>query len=239
LTKVELCILENKNFENERLSTIRDIFLFQCYTGLAYIDAFQLKKHDIREGNDGRLWIMSSRQKSKSPTDIPLLPKALEIMDKYKSHPVCIQRNAVLPVRSNQKMNAYLKEIAAICNIGSTLNTHKARRTFASTVTLNNGVPISIVKEMMGHSSVKQTEAYALTEQETVGHEMTKLAKRLSEPAPATNELQSFSDMIKKLENELTILKTKNIAPLPDSDIANELVQFEMALNLLKSRIQP
>jgi len=125
LTKAELRNLENKRFENERLSTIRDIFLFQCYTGLAYIDAYQLKKYDIKEGDDGRLWIMSSRQKSKSTTDIPLLPKAIEIMEKYKAHPICLQRNSVLPVKSNQKMNAYLKEIATLCNIDTALNTHK------------------------------------------------------------------------------------------------------------------
>ena len=233
LTKAEMRILENKDFENERLSTIRDIFLFQCYTGLAYIDAFQLKKHDIKEGNDGRLWIMSFRQKSKSVTDIPLLPKALEILNKYKSHPVCLQRNAVLPVKSNQKMNAYLKEIAAICNIGSTLNTHKARRTFASTVTLNNGVPISIVKEMMGHSSVKQTEAYALTEQETVGHEMTKLAKKLSTPI-GSEKNKTIETQIRKLESELAALKKNNAKSSHDDDITLKLSQFEENLNLFK-----
>ncbi|MFZ4928467.1 tyrosine-type recombinase/integrase [Chryseobacterium sp. Mn2064] len=114
---------------------------------------------------------MSSRQKSKSQTDIPLLSKAVEIMAKYKNDPICTQRKSVLPVRSNQKMNAYLKEIADICEISTNLNTHKARRTFASTVTLNNGVPIHVVKDMLGHYSVKQTEEYAITEQEAIGKE--------------------------------------------------------------------
>jgi integrase len=237
LTKAELKNLENKKFENERLSTIRDIFLFQCYTGLAYIDVFQLKKHDIKEADDGRLWIMSSRQKSKSTTDIPLLPKALEIMQKYKSHPICIERDAVLPVKSNQKMNAYLKEIATLCNIDTALNTHKARRTFASTVTLNNGVPISIVKEMLGHSSVKQTEDYAMTEQETVGHEMRKLAKRLS-VSSATNKAPDISDLIQKLEKELIDLKDYNKNPLDNSsNISQKLAQFEEGLNSLKAQV--
>lgn len=238
LTRAELRSLENKNFENERLSTIRDIFLFQCYTGLAYIDAFQLKKCDIKEGNDGRLWIMSSRQKSKSTTDIPLLPKALEIMEKYKSHPICLQRDAVLPVKSNQKMNAYLKEIAVLCDINTALNTHKARRTFASTVTLNNGVPISTVKEMLGHSSVKQTEDYAMTEQETVSHEMTKLAKKLSEPA-STDKTPNISDLVKKLENELIDLKNNSETPLDNSSLIwRKIKQFETGLNLLKSQVE-
>ena len=146
LTKLELSLIENKHFASERLATVRDIFIFQCYTGLAYIDVYQLKKDDIKQGVDGRLWIMSQRQKTKSSTDIPLLPKAIEIMEKYKNHPLCIQRGSVLPVRSNQKMNAYLGEVAELSKVYSNLNTHKARRTFASTITLNNGVSLHVVK---------------------------------------------------------------------------------------------
>ncbi|PWN58082.1 hypothetical protein C1634_024205 [Chryseobacterium viscerum] len=110
----------------------------------------------------------SIKKKNKAKTDIPLLPKALELLEKYKSHPECISRCSVLPVKSNQKMNDYLKEIGVLCGIISELNTHKARHTFASTVTLNNSISIHVVKEMLGHSSVKQTEHYATTEQETV-----------------------------------------------------------------------
>ncbi|MFC5873119.1 Site-specific recombinase XerD [Chryseobacterium arachidis] len=180
LSSEELQRLENKVFSSERLSVIRDIFVFQCYTGLAYIDAYQLKPSDIKNGIDGSLWIMSNRQKSKSKTDIPLLPQAIEIMERYKSHPLCIERGSVLPVKSNQKMNEYLKEIAAICDLSGELNTHKARRTFGSTVTLKNGVPIHVVKEMMGHYSVKQTEEYAITEQESISVEMQQLKEKLS-----------------------------------------------------------
>ncbi|KPH13305.1 site-specific integrase [Chryseobacterium sp. ERMR1:04] len=181
LTRVELDLIENKHFTSERLATIRDIFIFQCYTGLAYIDVFQLKNEDIKQGVDGKLWIMSRRQKTKSNTDIPLLPKAIEIMEKYKNHPVCIERGSVLPVRSNQKMNAYLSEVAELSKVYSTLNTHKARRTFASTITLNNGVSLHVVKEMLGHHSIKQTEEYAITEQESINKEMTQLRERLFE----------------------------------------------------------
>lgn len=181
LTKTELRQLENKEFSTERLAVVRDIFVFQCYTGLAYIDVYQLKKKDIKQGVDGRLWIMSNRQKTKSNTDIPLLPKAIEIMEKYKNHPTCIKRGSVLPVSTNQKMNEYLKEIAELSNINSELSTHKARRTFASTITLNNGVPIHVVKEMLGHRSVRQTDDYASTKQDTVSKEMTDLTERLSE----------------------------------------------------------
>jgi integrase len=116
--------------------------VFQCYTRLAYIEAYQLKKTEIKEGIDGNLWIMSERQKTNSTTNVPLLPQALKIVEKYKEHPLCLQRGSVLPVSSNQKMNEYLKEVAVLCGFPFTLNTHIARRTFGSTVTLNNNVPL-------------------------------------------------------------------------------------------------
>ncbi|WP_233621914.1 tyrosine-type recombinase/integrase [Flavobacterium agrisoli] len=98
-------------------------------------------------------------------------------MEKYREHPLCLERRSVLPVISNQKMNEYLKEIAEICGLHVILNTHKARRTFASTATLGNDVPIRVVKEMLGHSSVKQTEEYAIIEQAAIGREMQGLKK--------------------------------------------------------------
>lgn len=205
LTNEELKKIEDFQFSTERLSLVRDIFIFQCYTGLAYIDAFQLKWADIKTGIDGEMWIMSSRQKSKSDTDIPLLPKAIEIMGKYRDHPVSLQRGAVLPVKSNQKMNEYLKEIATLCGIDSPLNTHKARRTFGSTVTLNNGVPIHVVKEMMGHHSVKQTEEYALTEQKTISREMKQLKDKLA-PIIQVDENDTMA-ILRRLEQEITGLK--------------------------------
>lgn len=208
LTKAELKRIEEKEFSSERLSVVRDIFVFQCYTGLSYIDAFQLKWEDIKEANDGSAWIMSSRQKSKSDTDIPLLPKALEIISKYKDTPLCIKRGTVLPGRSNQKMNEYLKEIAVLCNVNVILNTHKARRTFASTVTLNNGVSIHVVKEMLGHHSVKQTEDYAITEQESIAREMKDLEAKLS---GKNNFNRDLVKLLEKLEKEFHDLKnTRN-----------------------------
>lgn len=173
--------MENKNLENKRLEVIRDVFVFQCYKGRAYIDVFQ-KIEEIKTGIDGNLWIMTQRQKTGSETNVPLLPKALEIIEKYKEDEDCKKLGTVLPVRSNQKMNAYLKEIVVMCGISSLLNTHKARRTFASTVTLNNGVSIHVVRQMLGHRSVKQTEEYALTEQYMVGKEMKKLENSLKYP---------------------------------------------------------
>jgi len=202
LTKQDLERIENFEFVTPRLAEVRDIFIFQCYTGLAYIDAFNLKKTDIKKGYDGELWIMTSRQKTDSETNVPLLPKALEIMNRYTKHPVCMERGSVLPVKSNQKMNAYLKEIADLTGIDSELNTHKARRTFASTVTLANNVPIHVVKEMLGHHSVQQTEEYAITEQQSVGREMKQLQDRLSNTKP------DDESVIEKMQQEINELKS-------------------------------
>jgi len=232
LTRAELTMLEDKVFDNERLTTVRDIFVFQCYTGLAYIDVYQLKKESIKQGIDGKLWIISNRQKTKSNTDIPLLPKAIEIMEKYQTHPVCIEKGSVLPVRSNQKMNEYLKEVADLCNVRSKLNTHKARRTFASTITLNNGVPIHVVKELLGHHSVRQTEEYAITEQESISREMIELKERLI-PKEASGDLSHFAEMLKKFGNDLEDLKGKNLFD-NDKNYKQVLSDFEGRLNKLK-----
>jgi len=207
LTASELRTLENVVITTPRLETVRDIFVFQCYTGLAYIDAYQLRKADIKTGIDGAQWIMSERQKTGNVTNVPLLPKALEIIEKYKNHPLCLSRDAVLPVASNQKMNAYLKEIADLCRLDSELNTHKARRTFGSTVTLNNDIPIHVVKEMLGHQSIRQTESYAITAEQTIGKEMKELGSRLGRVKPSIPA--EGLEIISKLEKELRELKEK------------------------------
>ncbi|GAA3772814.1 site-specific integrase [Flavobacterium ginsengiterrae] len=207
LTTQELYELERHYFTTDRLNVVRDVFVFQCYTGLAYIDAYQLKKSDIKEGIDGNLWIMSERQKTNSTTNVPLLPQALKIIEKYKEHKLCIQRGTVLPVSSNQKMNEYLKEVAVLCGFPFTLNTHIARRTFGSTVTLNNNVPINVVKELLGHASVKQTEAYAITEQATIGREMSILNKKLNKTEPKMSKPDLA--VLSRLEKEIQAIKKK------------------------------
>lgn len=205
LTRQELTLLESHPLPVERLATVRDVFVFQCYTGLAYIDVYNLKKSDIKRGDDDELWIISERQKTGSSFNVPLLPRALKIIERYKEHPQCLARNSVLPVISNQRMNGYLKEIADLCGIESLLNTHKARRTFGSTVTLNNNVPIYVVKEMLGHQSVKQTEEYAITEQVSIGREMKQLQQRLTNREIQTE--QPPVDVISKMQQEIQELK--------------------------------
>ena len=207
ITTQELYELEKHYFSTDRLDVVRDVFVFQCYTGLAYIDAYQLKKTDIKKGIDGNLWIISERQKTNSSFNVPLLPQALKIIEKYKEHPLCLQRGTVLPVSSNQKMNEYLKEVANLCGFPFTLNTHMARRTFGSTVTLNNNVPINVVKELLGHSSVKQTEAYANTEQTTIGREMSILNKKLNKNEPKISKPDL--EVLSRLEKEIQAIKKK------------------------------
>jgi integrase len=211
LSTQELYELERHYFTTDRLNVVRDVFVFQCYTGLAYIDAYQLRRADIKDGIDGNLWIMSERQKTNSTTNVPLLPQALKIIEKYKDHPLCVQRGTVLPVSSNQKMNEYLKEIAILCGFPFTLNTHMARRTFGSTVTLNNNVPINVVKELLGHASVKQTEAYAITEQKTIGREMSLLNKRLNKTS--LNISKTDLAILTRLEKEINEIKKKYNIP--------------------------
>lgn len=175
LSKNEIETIFKKNFVSERVSLVRDIFLFSCFTGLAYIDVKQLRKHEILIGVDGRQWIISARQKTGSPTKIPLHPLALKLVLKYKAHPKCLQKGTVFPVLSNQKMNSYLKEIADVCGIQKELTFHIARHTFATTVTLSNGVPIETVSKLLGHSSIKQTQHYAKIVDTKISQDMDKI----------------------------------------------------------------
>lgn len=161
LTEEELEAMAKKEFFTERLTQVRDIFLFSCFTGLAYIDVQKLRRSDIRKGIDGELWVFKYRQKTKTPSRIPLLPSALAILDRYDDNPQCLFKDQLLPVLSNQKMNAYLKEIADVCGITKPITFHTARHTFATTVTLLNGVPMESVSKMLGHTSIKTTQHYA------------------------------------------------------------------------------
>jgi site-specific recombinase XerD len=161
LVEEEIQAIAAKEFKTERLNQVRDIFLFSCYTGLAYIDVKQLTRNNISIGIDGERWIFTNRQKTDTRSNIPLLPFAEEIMNKYKLHPQCANENRLLPVLSNQNMNSYLKEIADVCGITKELTFHIARHTFATTITLTNGVSIESVSKMLGHRSIKTTQHYA------------------------------------------------------------------------------
>jgi site-specific recombinase XerD len=157
----ELEAIAIKSVTIDRLVQVRDIFIFCCYTGLCYADVQKLQRHQIATGIDGEQWIFTTRQKTHTSSRIPLLPIAADIVNKYAEHPQCSNKNFVLPVLSNQRMNSYLKEIADICGVTKTLTFHMARHTFATTVTLSNGVPLETVSKMLGHNSIKTTQHYA------------------------------------------------------------------------------
>ncbi len=175
LTEEEIQSILNKDFKTERLSLVRDIFLFSCFTGLAYIDVKNLTKSHISYGIDGEKWIFTHRQKTESASKIPILPVTQMIIDKYENHPQCNNEDKLLPILSNQKMNAYLKEIAAICEIEKELTFHIARHTFATTVTLTNGVPIESVSKMLGHKNLRTTQHYAKVLDRKVSEDMKLL----------------------------------------------------------------
>ncbi|MGF7042623.1 site-specific integrase [Mucilaginibacter lappiensis] len=179
LTKDELIKIRNKQFETERLNHVRDIFLFSCYTGLAYSDVYKLRASNIIIGVDGGKWINTIRQKTKSSTRLPLLQNALAILEKYKSHTRCLTNGTLLPILTNQKMNAYLKEIADLSGVNKKLTFHTARHTFATTVTLTNGVPIETVSKMLGHKSLKQTQHYAKVLDVKISNDMKLLKRKL------------------------------------------------------------
>lgn len=183
LSEDELQNLANKQFAIDRLRQVRDTFLFCCYTGLAFVDIFNLKRSEIAKGVDGNQWIFTRRQKTDTPSRIPLLPPAQEILNKYKDNPKCVNENKVMPVLSNQKMNAYLKEIADLCGITKPLTFHIARHTFATTVTLSNGVPIETVSKMLGHNSIKITQHYAKIIDKKVSEDMLLLQSKLTPQA--------------------------------------------------------
>lgn len=182
LTDCELETLANKVFSIDRLQVVKDVFLFCCYTGLSFIDVQQLTQTEITVNGDGIAWIKKRRHKTQVASHIPLLPRALEIIERYKDHPICEDSGIVLPVASNQKMNAYLKEVADLCNIEKHLTFHIARHTFATTVTLGNGIPIESVSKMLGHTDIRTTQIYAKILDHKVSADMAGLHKKYERP---------------------------------------------------------
>jgi len=175
LNEDEISRIAGKSMVTERLEQVRDIFLFCCFTGLAYIDVKQLRTEDIILGVDGEEWISIKRQKTNVPSHIPLLPMAKSLIERYKDHAVRKVKGMIFPVSSNQKMNSYLKEISDICGIHKQITFHIARHTFATTVTMLKGVPIESVSKMLGHTNIRTTQHYAKILDIKVGADMAKL----------------------------------------------------------------
>ncbi len=180
LTDVEIQNMMNKQFKIKRLDQVRDIFVFCCFTGLAFSDVKKLSKSDIVVGIDGEQWIKTTRTKTDTRSNIPILPIAEALIKKYSTNLEILNSDHVLPVLSNQKMNAYLKEIADLCGIHKNLTFHLARHTFATTVTLSNGIPIESVSKMLGHKSLRTTQHYAKILDRKVSDDMKILREKFS-----------------------------------------------------------
>ena len=182
LTKEELDTLIRKPMPNERLERIRDVFTFCCLTGLAFTDADHLRPEHISTDENGIRWIHKPREKTAVMSRIPLLPQSIKVLQKYEGDATCRARGRLLPIPSNTKMNAYLKEIAAICNIDKNLTTHCARHTFAC-LAVEYGMPIDILAKVLGHTNVNMTRHYAKFSENLIGREMQKIGSIFADPA--------------------------------------------------------
>lgn len=178
LTMEEIEILINKEL-SPRLAEVRDVFVFCCFTGFSYVDVYTLTPNNIVKGIDGGTWITKNREKTKTNEKVPALPIPVEIINRYKGDLYCQTKGCLLPVNTNQCYNAYLKEIATICKIKKHLTTHIARHTFATTVTLENDVPIETVSQMLGHRNIKTTQLYAKVTEKKISNNMKELQNKL------------------------------------------------------------
>lgn len=181
LSANELSNLETAKLPIERLERVRDLFVFSCYTGISYIDMMQLKRTNIHKGIDGNNWIITKRQKTNTSIKIPLLLKAQDLIDQYENHPMTYISDTLFPVITNEKLNVYLKEVAEICGIQKNLTFHMARHTFATTVTLTNGVPIETVSKLLGHTKLTTTQIYAKVIERKVSDDMNNLRQVLKQ----------------------------------------------------------
>lgn len=181
LTNEEVQKLINTTLENETLNRIRDIFVFQIYTGISYADVKKLCLEDFVNEQDGSVWLKMNRTKTRTSFMLPLLQPALDILNKYHIREPG-KKEPIFKVISNQKMNVYLKAIQKLAGIEKKLHVHLARHTFATTITLSNGVPIETVSRMLGHTSIRTTQIYAKVNQRKIADDMAVVVKKLKDP---------------------------------------------------------
>jgi site-specific recombinase XerD len=176
LTMKDVKHLQSLKIEQPHLKTVRDVFIFQCYTGLSYSDLKNLTKSNLTTGEDGNLWMVIYRQKTNTRSPVPLLPKAVEILNMYL---IAREHDKIFPVLSNQKMNSSLKKIAELADLKINLSTHVGRHTFATTITLSNNIPIETVSKMLGHTNLRTTQIYAKVIDTKIGNDMKVLMQKL------------------------------------------------------------
>ena len=171
--------IEKIELKSNRLARVRDLFIFSCYTGISYGDLVLLKPDNLTIGVNGKLWIVTRRMKNGNSVKVPLLKKAIVILDKYKNDIACEITQTLLPKISNQKLNQYLKEIAELCEIHQDVTFHLARHTFATTVALSNGMPIETVSKILGHKKLSTTQIYAKVVERKLGDDMDYLERKI------------------------------------------------------------
>jgi integrase len=179
LTKTEIDTIYKKEFSNKSLERVRDIFIFSCYTALAYCDVERLSKEHVIKSIDGYRWVKINRRKTEVVCDIPLFPVAEEIIDKYKDDAIAINSGKLLPVLKNQKMNAYLKDIGDLCGISKNLHFHMARHTWGTTIAAANRLPTETIMRVMGHKTIEMARHYAKISTAMIVDDVAELRKKL------------------------------------------------------------
>ncbi|UOE51383.1 site-specific integrase [Mucilaginibacter sp. SMC90] len=175
LEMAEVHAMLNKKIEIERLSEVRDAYIFQCFTGFAFQDIYGLSRENIiKVGIKQERWLSKERGKTGVIEMVPILPIVEELISKYATNPYCLKNNCLIPVNCNARYNAYLKELAVICGIKRELNTHLARHTFAD-IMLNNGVPLEDVSKMLGHKSIRTTLRYCRVKKSRISASVAKV----------------------------------------------------------------
>ena len=191
LSKGELKIFEEAQLNEKGLQIVKDVFVFSCYTGLSYSDVKGLTEENISRGIDGEYWIFTQREKNDQSVKVPLLNKASEILKKYQDYSI-LNNGKLLPVYSNQKVNLYLKDICSALEIDKRLTFHSARHTFATTLTLSNGVPIETVSKMLGHTKISTTQIYARVVEAKVSVDMKLLRTKLNNQDCSLNNTKAL-----------------------------------------------
>jgi integrase len=166
----------------ESLSVVRDLYIFEAFTGYAYAELRSARPGDLREGIDGKLWISKARKKTGSDETLPFLPIALDLIEKYRNHPLSLRRGTLFPVPTNEYYNRCLKEMAREIGIDVLLFSHSARYFFANEVLFNSGVQLKTIAWIMGQDSVKSAEVYVRANRTAVSESMEMVESKLYHP---------------------------------------------------------
>lgn len=179
LTLEEIKLLKDAVLSSKSLDVVRDIFMFQIYTGLAYADVAKLDNSHIKIGADGKRWLHITRTKSGSLTQVPLLPQAEQILRAHANNPKCASSGKLLPLTTNQVMNRCLKKIAEEAGLQKRITSHTARHSFATSIMLGNGVSMETTSKLLGHSNLKVTHIYAKITESKIAADVAGLDQKL------------------------------------------------------------